>query len=118
MCIRDSTRGFVSSQAFVDYYESSGKINTLLPSKANNGLKFTPKHSKKNEALAWMGFEAREVILEALDKAVNDKSAEVRVIAYDLNEPEIVKRLEKLGKRLTIIIDDDGAHGKVGSRCV
>src|SRR6185436_13457760 len=30
----------------------------------------------------------------------------------DLNEPGIVSRLEKLGKRLKIIIDDDGAHGK------
>lgn len=109
------TRGFVSSQAFVDYYESSGKINTLLPLKASNGLKFTPTHSKKNEALPWMGFEAREVILEVLDKAIDDKTAEVRVIAYDLNEPEIVKRLEKLGKRLMVIIDNDGAHGKAGS---
>ena len=109
------TRGFVSSQAFVDHYESAGKINTLLPSKAINGLKFTPTHPKKNEALTWMGFEAHEVILEVLDKGIEDKTAEVRVIAYDLNEPEIVKRLEKLGKRLMIIIDNDGAHGKAGS---
>ncbi|MFP3663416.1 hypothetical protein SB768_33810, partial [Burkholderia sp. SIMBA_043] len=28
------TRGFVSSQAFVNHYESYGEIKTLLPSKA------------------------------------------------------------------------------------
>ena len=34
---------------------------------------------------------------------------------YDLNEPAMVSRFEKLGKRLKIIIDDDGAHGKEDS---
>jgi phosphatidylserine/phosphatidylglycerophosphate/cardiolipin synthase-like enzyme len=33
-------------------------------------------------------------------------------VLYDLNEPGIVSRLEKLRKRLKVIIDDDGAHGK------
>src|SRR5918998_1736443 len=32
------TRGFVSSQAFVDRYESAGPISTLLPANANRGL--------------------------------------------------------------------------------
>jgi phosphatidylserine/phosphatidylglycerophosphate/cardiolipin synthase-like enzyme len=39
----------------------------------------------------------------------------VSVIAYDLNEPEVLSRLENLGSRLKIIIDDDGAHGKKDS---
>ena len=59
-----------------------------------------------------MGFEARSAILEVLDEAIADTTAEVRAVVYDLNEPGIVGRLEKLGKRLRIIIDDDGAHGK------
>lgn len=108
------TRGFVSSQAFVDRYEKSGPIKTLLPAKANDGLKFKPTHPKAREALAWMGFEARETILAALDEAIKDK-AEVRVIAYDLSEPEVVGRLEKIGKRLRIIIDDSKEHGEAGS---
>src|SRR5678816_582268 len=33
------TRGFVSSQAFVDRYEKFGAIKTLLPAKATDGLK-------------------------------------------------------------------------------
>jgi hypothetical protein len=106
------TRGFVSSQAFVDFYEKDGPIATLLPGKAKNGLTFQPTHPKAGKALAWMGFEARSTILEVLDKAIADPDAEVDVVAYDLNVPEIVSRLALLGKRLRLIIDDDGAHGK------
>lgn len=109
------TRGFVSSQAFVDRYESAGDISTLPPATADEGLDFTPTHPKADEALAWMGFEARNAIIEVLDQAIADKSAQVRVVAYDLNLPEVVTRLEKLGKRLKIIIDDSADHGADGS---
>ena len=43
-----------------------------------------------------MGFEARAALLEVLDQAIADTGAQVRVIAYDLNEPEVVSRLEQL----------------------
>jgi hypothetical protein len=103
------TRGFVSSQAFVDKYGSDA-IKKLLPAKADLGLDFVSTHPNVKGALAWMGFEARSAILEALDQGIADKNAQVRSVVYDLNEPGIVSRLEKLGKRLKIIIDDDGAH--------
>ncbi len=108
------TRGFVSSQAFVDRFEKSGPIKTLLPAKAADGLKFKPTHPKAKEALAWMGFETRESIFDLLDQAIKEK-AEVRVVAYDLSEPEVVGRFAKLGKRLKIIIDDSKEHGEPAS---
>jgi len=113
------TRGFVSSQAFVDKYcaEKFGEdpIKLLLPAKADDGLDFTPTHPLAQDALKWMGFEARSAIIELLDEAIADKTAEVRAVVYDLNEPGMVSRLKKLGKRLQIIIDDDGSHGKPDS---
>jgi phosphatidylserine/phosphatidylglycerophosphate/cardiolipin synthase-like enzyme len=109
------TRGFVSSQAFVDRYGSEGSISTLLPATADQGLTFVTTHPKANEALAWMGFEARNAILEVLDQALADATAEVRVVAYDLSEPDVVSRLERLGPRLKVIIDDDGPHGAANS---
>ena len=109
------TRGFVSSQAFVDRYQSAGPIATLLPAKAVDGLRFTPTHPDAEAALKWMGFEARSAILEVMDKAVADPLAQVRVVAYDLNEPALVARLEALGPRLKLIIDDSDDHGKPGS---
>ena len=108
------TRGFVSSQAFVDKYGADA-IATLLPKKAELGLDFVPTHQKADEALTWMGFEARSAILEVLDQALADKTADVFAVVYDLNEPGIVSRFKKLGKRLQIIIDDDGAHGEPDS---
>ena len=109
------TRGFVSSQAFVDRYESAGAISTLLPAQASAGLTFVPTHPKAEEALAWMGFEARNAIIEVLDQAIADKKAQVRVVAYDLSEPDVVSRLAKLGRRLKIIIDDSKEHGEMES---
>ncbi len=109
------TRGFVSSQAFVDRYASAGPISQLLPSDADDGLTFVPTHPKAEEALSWMGFEARHAILEVLDEAIADEEARVRVVAYDLNEPDVVSRLEKLGDRLKVIIDDEGPHGEAHS---
>jgi hypothetical protein len=103
------TRGFVSSQAFVDRYEKFGPISTLLPASANSGLKFKPTHPKAKEALDWMGFEARASILATLDEAIKDK-ANVRAIAYELNEPEVVDRLVKIGKRLKVVIDNSTGH--------
>ena len=104
------TRGFVSSQAFVDRYAPDGKLTTLIPDKAKDGLAFKPTHKKKDEAYEWMGFEARSAVLEILDEAIA-KDLEVRVIAYDLNLPEILTRLQALGRRLKIIIDDFKATG-------
>jgi len=106
------TRGFISSQAFVEKYKT---ISKLLPPKTKGSLDFAPTHPQADEALAWMGFEARQVILELLDKAIADPQAQVRVVAYDLNLPEVVDRLEKLGPRLKIIIDNDGSHGTKGA---
>jgi phosphatidylserine/phosphatidylglycerophosphate/cardiolipin synthase-like enzyme len=104
-------RGFVSSQAFVDRYQRHGPISKLLPASAKTSLDFVPTHPDAGEALAWMGFEARQIILRALDEAIADTTAEVKVVAYDLNEPQIVNRLLQLGPRLRIIIDNSGDHG-------
>jgi len=108
------TRGFVSSQAFVDRFLKDGPINTLVAPSAAKGLEFTATHPDTKVALDWMGFEARAAILETLDQAIAD-NAEVRVVAYDFNLPEVVDRLEKLGSKVKIIIDDSKGHGGAGT---
>lgn len=107
------TRGFISSQAFVDRYAATDQdVKKLLPAKAAAGVTFKPTHPKAAEALAWMGFEARSAILEVLDEAIEkDKTAQARVVAYDLSQEEVVSRLKKLKKRLRIVIDDSKEHG-------
>jgi hypothetical protein len=110
------TRGFVSSQAFVDKFGGDKAIPQLLPAKAAGGLTFKATHPQKEEAWAWMGFEAREALLDLLDQAIADTNAKVSVVAYDLNEPGIASRLVQLGSRLRVIIDEgDEAHSKPGA---
>lgn len=107
------TRGFVSSKAFGKKFGTDGGVGSILPAKADEGLEFKPADAEVEEkALSWMGFEAREVLLGALDAAIEDKTAQVRVLAYDLNNPEVVLRLQKLGRRLRVIIDDSDSHAK------
>src|SRR5947208_1489326 len=87
------TRGFVSSQAFVDRFGADA-IPKLLPQKAALGLDFVPSLPKAEDALAWMGFEARSAILEVLDQGLADTKAQVRLVVYDFNLPEILSRLK------------------------
>ena len=104
-----------SSQAFVDCYESAGRISTLLPANADAGLDFVPTHPKAAEALALDGLRgAAAPSSTSSTRRSRDKKAKVGVIAYDLNEPEVVSRLEKLGTRLRIIVDDSADHGEQG----
>jgi phosphatidylserine/phosphatidylglycerophosphate/cardiolipin synthase-like enzyme len=106
------TRGFVSSQAFVDRFKT---VTGLLPGKKDDPLKFVPTGPNSEVALGWMGFEARAAIVGLLDEALADPNVQVRVVAYDFNMPDVVDRIEKLGSRVRIIIDNSGSHGKKGS---
>ena len=103
------TRGFVSSQAFVDRYVTKDDgIETLIPAKADEGLDFKPTHPEAKEALKWMGFEARDAILEVLDDAIRDKTSEVRVVAYarKIRDRELFAERASLLRTIRFDIDD------------
>ncbi|HMI41673.1 MAG TPA: phospholipase D-like domain-containing protein [Sphingomicrobium sp.] len=105
------TRGYVSSQSFVDRFGGEEGFGKLIPPTADAGNDFVPTHDKADEAYQWMGFEARERILDLLDKAIA-KQADVMVVAYELNLPELIGRFAKIGSRLRIIIDDSVSTSK------
>ena len=103
------TRNFASSQAFSEKFGDRPK---LIPDKASDGLEFKKMNGSVYE---WLGFEALQLLESLLDTAVADPVCEVDVLAYDLNEPDIVGRLEQLGGRLRVVVDDSDAHGKAES---
>lgn len=111
------TRNFASSQAYAEKFQNATNI---IPNDANKGLSF---EKQQGEVYDWLGFEAYDLIFNFLKEAVEDPSIELDVFAYDLNEPDIVAWLERLGHRLRAIIDDSSkkkngkttGHGATGS---
>jgi phosphatidylserine/phosphatidylglycerophosphate/cardiolipin synthase-like enzyme len=97
------TRNFASSQAYADRY---GNASDIIPANADAGLGFAKKTG--TDVYDWLGFEAHDLIFGFLDAAIADPAVRLDVLAYDLNEPDIVSRLERLRGRLRIVIDDSG----------
>jgi len=117
------TRGFASSQAFLDKFPKDIDIDTvgkkIIPDTGKSGLSFhklAPNTfpEMNGDIYQWMGFEARDLIFDFLDEAVKDHGVTLDVFAYDLNEPDFVARLEALGPRLRAIIDDSTEKSKTG----
>ena len=48
----------------------------------------------------------RRLIYQLLDEVIADPSQKLDALIYECKEPEILKRLEKLGPRLRAVIDD------------
>ena len=58
----------------------------------------------------FLGYTARKLVFDFLDEAVADRNVTLDVFAYDIDEPDIVHLLEKLGTRLRIFLDDAPLH--------
>ncbi|WP_433633826.1 phospholipase D-like domain-containing protein [Nocardia sp. CA-120079] len=112
-------RNFASSQAFVEKRAELDLPADIIPAVASRGLEFAERKaaiaSKKENIYEWLGFEADRLLFDFLDWAVADHHITVDAMAYDLNEPDILTRLEKLKKRLRVIVDDSGEHGERSS---
>lgn len=112
-------RNFASSQAFESKREELGLPAAIIPSEAKRGLEFADEKASiarnKENIYEWLGFEANRLLFDFLDWAVADRDVTVDAMAYDLNEPDMVARLEKLRRRLRIIIDDSAEHGERSS---
>ncbi|MFL6541246.1 MAG: phospholipase D-like domain-containing protein [Chthoniobacterales bacterium] len=110
------TRNFASSQAFREKLGNPKDIDaigkTIIPANADDGLTFK---KTRPELYDWMGFEAYDLIFGLLDEALKDPKMSLDVLAYDFNEPDLLAQLERLGKRLRIVLDDSAGHGDANS---
>lgn len=100
------TRNFASSQAYAQTFHNAADI---IPAKSEDGIDFVKPDLRApwgESVYDWLGFEARRLIFDFLDTATADPGVTLDVMAYDLNEPDIIGRLERLGSRLRIIVDD------------
>lgn len=111
------TRGFTQSQAYVRHFGKQARIQPR-----GRGLLFdTSQESGKNdqgesytfaEEYEWLGFTARERIFAVLEEVAGNKALRVDVFAYDLNEPDVVQLLLKIGaaRRARIVLDTAALH--------
>ena len=107
------TRGFASSQAYGDRFDNETRIlpPSGAPVSAALDLDMTPFEANYQ----WLGFEARQLILQVLDQVANDPELTLDALMFESKEPDILRRLEQLGPRLRAIIDDSGKQGLAGS---
>jgi hypothetical protein len=111
------TRGYMQSEAFARHF---GKDAPLQPSgrpflydtaqkaavgPAGQGFTFADEY-------AWMGASARALIFSVLNGVLHDRTLQLDVFAYDLDEPDIMRILLQLAAegRARIILDDAALH--------
>lgn len=101
------TRGYLSSQAYTHLFKNA----PIRPAKKSIDYKTAP-YAKQYE---WLGFHARKLVFDFLDECVKDKNITVDLFAYDLDEPDFMRGLQKLGKRLRAFLDNAPLHTKPGA---
>ncbi|KMT52484.1 phospholipase D-like domain-containing protein [Pseudomonas fildesensis] len=107
------TRGFASSQAYGDRFDNETRI--LPPARSAPGAYLELDMAPFERNYQWLGFEARQLILQVLDHVSNDPELTLDALIYESKEPDILRRLEQLGPRLRAIIDDHGDQGVADS---
>src|SRR5256714_1467896 len=92
------TRGYVSSQAYVEEFHNA----PVEPSPATfdfDTASYQPQYH-------WLGFHARRLVFDFLAEVLADETRSLDVFAYDLDEPDVIKELGRLGSRLRLYLDD------------
>jgi hypothetical protein len=115
------TRNFASSQAFADTFPDAAARKLILPADAKDGLALD-KTKAPAGVYDWLGGKSTELLFGLLAEAAQDATLSLDVLAYDLNEPDMVAQLETVARRaaggpatLRIVIDDSDDHGHADS---
>jgi phosphatidylserine/phosphatidylglycerophosphate/cardiolipin synthase-like enzyme len=118
------TRGFVSSQAYVNHFGDNSQvrpnrtdlvfdIKTKSGSvkKLKNGRLINEDYTFEDQHV-WMGWQARARILEFLDETLADPKLALDAFAFDLDEPLVCDRLVRLAQqgRLRVLLDNSRTH--------
>jgi hypothetical protein len=96
------TRGYLSSQAYLDRFH--GEDFTPDP------LTLDSDTAPFQEKWHWLGFHGRRLVFDFLDEALKDSGIELDVFAFDLDEADVVSKLEQFGPRLRLFQDNSATH--------
>jgi phosphatidylserine/phosphatidylglycerophosphate/cardiolipin synthase-like enzyme len=103
------TRGYIASQAYTDRFHNAD----IRPAGPKTPHFDTAPFMARYE---WLGADARKRLFEFIADCEADAQAKIDVFAYDLDEPDIIAAVCRLGRqgRLRAILDDAGLHSKPG----
>lgn len=108
------TRNFASSQAFIEKFPGAATA-AILPSPAAAGFDFDKSQAPAG-VYDWLSGKANTLLWSVLDAAKEDGTT-LDVLAYDLNEPDVIARLTEIARRgsadkpaLRILIDNSKDH--------
>lgn len=111
------TRGYVQSQAYVNHFGPKAKIvragaELLYDTADVAGTDPGGKDFTYAEEYEWLGFTARRTIFALLDEVLADPKLRLDVFAYDLDEPDLMKKLLTLAEegRIRVILDNATLH--------
>jgi len=96
------TRGYISSQACAQRFHNA----PIAPDPTTVDFDTSPFEQRYE----WLGFHGRELLFGFLDDCVGDAAINVDAFAYDLNEPDVIRRLVALGPRLRLYLDNSALH--------
>jgi phosphatidylserine/phosphatidylglycerophosphate/cardiolipin synthase-like enzyme len=104
------TRGYIASQAYADKFDNKD----IRPRGAHTPTFDTRPFQAQYQ---WLGADARRRLFDFIADCEKDSTAQVSVFAYDLDEPDIVAAICRLGKqrRLKAILDNAPLHTKKGA---
>ncbi len=125
------TRAFISSQAYAERFANQGKLRPnktdlvfdikMKSGQADRWNEQTKKYEVTDftfeEQHEYLGWQARDRVMEFLDEIILDPALNLDAFVYDLDEPVIAGKLLQLAKegRIRVIADDSGKHGKEDS---
>jgi hypothetical protein len=111
------TRGYVQSQGYVNHFGSTARIvrrgaDLLYDTSDVAGTNPDGEEFTYAEEYGWLGYTARATIFALLDEVLADKDLKLDVFAYDLDEPDIMKKLLALAEqgRVRMILDNAELH--------
>jgi len=111
------TRGYVQSQAFVNHFGLNASIrpagdDLIYDTSAVSGTNAFGEQYTYADEYRWLGYTARQKILDLLEDVAASKTLRIDMFAYDLDEPDIVSALLSLAAKgkLRMILDNASLH--------
>lgn len=101
------TRSYLSSQAYANKFKNA----PISPAKRTIDYP-TAEYEAQYE---WLGFHARKLVFDFVNECLSDPTTSVDLFAYDLDEPDFMRDMQKLGSRLRAYLDNAPLHTKPGA---